>query len=270
MLVKKAVFILSVSLSCHIAIAQSAKYDSLKNLLASAKEDSLKYKILSELISDYIWNYPDTALPYIHQSISLAKQMKSDLLLRRTYVWYMWYFIGVGDYAQALFVAQEALKLAEKSGDPFALADSYDGLATVYDYAGDYNRSLALSKKGLSVLESKWKPPFKKDVRIRGSYARLYNGLTSTYNKLGLYDSALVFARLCDEYSRTRFNAGWSAASFLFGDIYVNMKDYQKAILYYRRGIDQALRDGNSKDLMDNYTGLSNTFKMIGKYDSSI
>jgi len=79
-----------------------------------------------------------------------------------------------------------------------------------------------------------------------------------------------VYARKCDEQSRVFYNEGWAPASFLFGNIYMGMNDYQTALRHYREGIDQALQADNSKDVMDNCTGLANAYKMIGEYDSSI
>jgi signal transduction histidine kinase len=253
--------------------AQGPAYDSLKEELASTKNDTLKYQILGRLTFKYLFNYPDSALPYIHQSISLAKQMESDNMLSATYHWYAWYFIEVGDYAQALLVEQEALKLGERSGRYVTVASTYDGLATIYQGAGDYARALIFLKKGLSLLESNAKTPVKKnaEIEVGRTYVTLYNGLATNYTALGIYDSALASARICDELARTFLDpGGWAAASYLFGNIYLKMKEHHEAIRYYRQGIAQATRDNNNKDHMDNCTGLAKAYKITGEYDSSI
>ena len=138
--------------------------------------------------------------------------------------------------------------------------------------AGDYTRALSLEKKALSLLESKWNPPFEKDINanVVDFFASINQGLGHCYNKLNLFDSALACAQKCDEYSRSNLSTGWAPASHLFGNIYFNMKDHQKALQFYHLGIEQATRAENNKDMMDNCAGLAKTFKTLNEYDSSI
>ncbi len=269
---KKAVLLLSYFMVVNLANGQNDKYDSLKDLLASAKDDSTQFDLLSKLSMQYLWNYPDSSVPYMQQSIVLAKKMNSTSFLGSAYSEYGWYFNIVGDYTQALYFWQEALRLAEKSGNKLRIARCYDQLTVVYIDEGDYRRALSLEEKAMSILQSKWKPPFGKDVdpQVNGIYAGIYNGLASCYTMLNEFDSALVMAKKCDDFARARSGKGWSAASFLMGNIYLNTRDYKKALQFYRTGISQAKEDQNGKDLMDNCIGLAKTFKSTGQLDSSI
>src|SRR6266487_1784597 len=107
------------------ADAQNAKYNSLKNLLASAKDDSTRFARFRELFLEYLWSYPDSSMSYVQQEILLAKQMQSDIELSTAYFDYGWFNIIIGNYPQALNAAQEALKSAEKAKNFLSIANAY-------------------------------------------------------------------------------------------------------------------------------------------------
>src|SRR5215831_9259743 len=123
---RKSLIIITFLFALQFADAQDSKYDSLKNLLASAGDDSTKLLHLLKLSNKYLWSYPDSSLAYIKQAILLAKQMHSDDGLTNAYLTYGWFYIIIGDYPQALRFIQESFKLAEKSENLVAVANAYD------------------------------------------------------------------------------------------------------------------------------------------------
>src|ERR1700737_710822 len=104
---RKALITVLFLLGLQFVHAQYSKYDSLKNLLATAKNDSTRYKCLHELFYAYLWSYPDSSINYVQQQILLAKQMQSDFYLSWAYVNYAFFYIITGDYTQALRYDQE-------------------------------------------------------------------------------------------------------------------------------------------------------------------
>jgi two-component system NtrC family sensor kinase len=261
----------------QFAYAQNSKYDSLKNLLAAAKDDSTTLVRLNELFFEYLWSYPDSSLPYVQREILLAKQMNSKISLANAYVAYSWFYIIIGDYIQALHVTQEAIKLAEQSGDFLTIANAYSQLPTIYRDAGDYERTLTFSKLSKSIMESHWKPFGKMQVASKPLFedtALLYiyilQGLASAYQQLNQLDSALKYVLIVDEAFEKLIGKKWSAASYELGNIFLKKKDYRAALQHYRTGIALAAEIDNKKNLMDNCNGLANTFKIMGEFDSSI
>src|SRR5438067_11838081 len=81
--------------------AQNSNVDSLKHLLAFAKDDSTRFDHLRELSLEYLWSYPDSCMSYLQQEILLAKQIQSDVKLSIAYWDYGWFNIIIGDYPQA-------------------------------------------------------------------------------------------------------------------------------------------------------------------------
>ena len=100
-----------------IVQGQQAYRDSLKNALASAKDDSTKLVCINNLFYQYVYSYPDSAITYAQQEILLAEKNQSELNLAKAYIDYAAFFDIVGDIPQALHYTQEALKIAEKQKD---------------------------------------------------------------------------------------------------------------------------------------------------------
>ena len=89
--------------------------DSMKNLLASAKEDSTKLRLLSPLVTYYTYSIPDSALTYVQEEILLAKKMKSDVALSDALRGYGLILSIIGNYSKAIYYELESLKIAERS-----------------------------------------------------------------------------------------------------------------------------------------------------------
>jgi tetratricopeptide (TPR) repeat protein len=140
--------------------AQTSKYDSLKNLLATAKDDSTKFIRLDDLFSAYVWSYPDSSLTYVQQQILLANQMKSDIDLLAAYNNYSWFYILIGDYVQAVQTIHQMLKLAEESKNFIPVAQAKFLLAVVYEDEGNQEEAISNIKAAKSIMESHWKPSF--------------------------------------------------------------------------------------------------------------
>ncbi|MDX2047579.1 MAG: tetratricopeptide repeat-containing sensor histidine kinase [Chitinophagaceae bacterium] len=252
--------------------AQHAKYDSLKNVLAFAKNDSTKLTSLRNLIIECVFSYPDSAIPYLQQEILLAKKINSDLALANAYYDYGWYYVNIGDYPKALHSIQESIKLAEQSGDIIAIAAAYDLMVVVYLDQEDFKRALSLEIKAKSIIESKGIPIFttSKSYGLFSHYMYINYGLAQIYEGLNQLDSALKYLHIVDEGTQKIFGTKWGPASMEAGNIYSKLGNYSIALEHYRTGISLVSAADYKKDLMDCYYGIANTFKMMEKSDSSI
>ena len=73
----------------HDGFAQTTQqYDSLKNLIHSAKDDSTRFWKTVEIIWGYLYSTPDSANLYAQQNMLLGQKMKSDEALRIAYTQY--------------------------------------------------------------------------------------------------------------------------------------------------------------------------------------
>ena len=269
---KKFFALLLFACTSLIAFAQNNNVDSLRQQLASAKDDSTKLFCLSQLFNEYLWSYPDSSITYVQQEILLAKQMKSELALSNAYFEYGSFYIIIGDYPQAVRSLHESLKLGEKNDNFLAIARAYDQLVVVYMDMGDYERALYHEKMAKSIMDEHWTLNFNKPKKIDTVkiYLPILNGLAQVYEKLNQLDSALKYVQILDDAYLKINGKKWSAASYELGNIYLKMENYSAALQHYKNGVSLARDIDNKKDLMDNYNGMANTFKKLGQFDSSI
>ncbi len=276
---KKFLAILFFLFPAFFLFAQSKLIDSLKKQLASAKVDSKRLILLNGLFYEYLYSYSDSSVTYVQQEILLARQMKSDLALSKAYIDYTAFLETIGDYPQALHFSLEALKLGEKSKNWFTIARVYNDMAGINSDEGDYENSISYGMKAKSVIEQHWMPSFKKDLYAPGdctgdtvaNYLFILSGLEDTYEKLDHLDSALKYLQIGND-AIIKLNGKMDDASVLhkFGNIYSKRGDYATALKYYHSGISLASANGITLDIMKNCTGIANTFKKLGEFDSSI
>ena len=269
-------FLLLLYLPC--VYTQNTQYDSLKNLISSAKDDSTKYWKTAEMIWGYLYSYPDSAILYIQQNILLAQKMKSDDALHMAYVQYSILEQINGNYTGALQYGLQALRVAEHINNFISICEAYFGLGDIYREAGDFEQAIYNVRKAKSLLESKLNPVFEqeKNHETASQYVYCLVSLAQTFETFNQLDSALKYGKRVQDLYLKGLGKWITSEDTLFfsnilapvmGNIYSKTGDYSTALNYYRSGAANA---GSDKDLMDNYNGAATTFKKMGQIDSSI
>ncbi|HXL57109.1 MAG TPA: hypothetical protein VN958_12670, partial [Chitinophagaceae bacterium] len=154
----KKIIIILLYLFCLASSVNAQNWlDSMKNLLASAKDDTTKFKLLSSLVLFYTYSIPDSAITYVQKEMLLARKMKSDFFLSAALIGYGSILSVKGNYSQAIYFELEGLKVGERSKNFNRIAWSYDYLTATYLDAGDYEHALFYCNKEKSLLESHYK-----------------------------------------------------------------------------------------------------------------
>ncbi len=265
-------------LHLHCAYTQNTHYDSLKNLIGSAKDDSTRVSITERLIWDYIYSYPDSAVVYIQQNILLAQKMKSDKASFNAYIQYSNLEEINGNYPGALQYTLRALRIAERTNNFITICEVYFSLADIYQDAGDFEQAIYNVRKAKSLLESKLNPVFKqeKNQETATHYVVCLVDLARTFETFNQLDSALKYGKKAQDLYVRKWGGTGDTLFFsiilapLMGNIYSKTGDYSTALNYYRSGAAIARSNNGKKDLMDNYNGMAITFKKMGQPDSGI
>ena len=139
---KNIILIINFVLLVCFNNAQTPLIDTVKKQLAQAKDDTARFGILSHIAVMYISYNPDSAMIMAQQSISLAKKLKTDEALSNALKAYAGVLSQTGNYPQAIYFLQEALKLAEKSKNLPTIGWSYGFLSATYTEAEDYQHAL--------------------------------------------------------------------------------------------------------------------------------
>jgi two-component system, NtrC family, sensor kinase len=268
----RKLIILVTSLFCLLSLRAQQNSEIVRNqkALSEAKTEVEKFKYLRGLFYSYLWIKPDSSLIYAEREISFAKQVNSDYDLNRAYHDYAWFNIVSGDYPKAVFYINQAKMVAEKSGNAFGLATTFGLLSIVYEDEGNFKEALVQSKMARSLIESQSPPSYKsEELDTAISYMTITWRVATQFAELGEPDSSLYYMKVTEALMiKTLGENSWSGLYYGYGNIYVNLKQYDKAIQNYRKGI--AIATTSNKDMMDNFSGISTAFMKTGQLDSSI
>jgi signal transduction histidine kinase len=289
---RKAFILFIILFTVYLSEAQyswsdTVKYKiaSAKISLASAKNDATKYYWLNNIYYYYVFSTPDSCLPYAQQSLTVAKQMKSDTLISDAYVCLGYLYYTIGNYPQALAYYQEGLKYAESSRYFLSKVFACINLSYVYVDEEDFDDAFFYAKESKTLMEANWKPSFNIPTtfnNLAGAPDLIHDTLThylfaleslgEVYEQFNYIDSAYKYYRLMND-GFLKSHEGimdWGVIPYHLGSIYARMKNYSESARYYHIGITIALKTGIEIDILKNSSGLASLYKETGATDSSI
>ncbi len=166
--------------------AQNSATDSLKHLLAIAKEDTSRALLLARLSRAFVYSKTDTALLLSQQGLSLARQArfpKGEAACLNTIGGA---FINSGDYPKGLENLLKAIKIYESLNDLESIGAVNTGIGLVYGNQGDYNHALEYYYKAKQSVEA-----MHDDRRLKV----VLLDIGDCYEKLGQLDSARMLTQ---------------------------------------------------------------------------
>jgi len=249
-------------LSSIESTTQNHTIDSIKILLAYAKEDSSHVNLLGSLSSLYSESFPDSSLKLDQEALLLAKKInytKGEILSISNLG-----FISMtrGDYITALELLFQAKKLNE--AEPAGLVSSgiYQNLGLTYFYMTDF----LLAKE--YFLKAK---TFRGDVREDAGISVLYMNLARAYLKLNNLDSALIFASEAYRINILINNSIGQATTLLtLGEIHERQGNESIGFEFYKKAIPAAFAENGRRPLIRCYQALTNYYFKKKNSDSAL
>jgi len=237
--------------------------DSLKEKLASSKQDTNKVLILAELASGYGFMQPDSSFSYAQQTLGLAQKLN---YLYGQYLGYQnqyFAFNTLGDYPKVLETEFNALKIAERLPNrrQSSTAKIHMYLGFVYREMGDYPKAMAHHWKAVQLQEASGE-----------SLANLhssFNTPTQVYLETKRLDSALWYTQKVFELGQ-QSKALSSIDLAITGNVYEALGNNKLAAKYYEWGVELSERDGDAYFRARLYNNLANLFDKLDKPDSSV
>ena len=257
---KKIILILTyIYLMLH-SPAQTNGIDSLRQLIAAAKDDSTKVNLLNDLSGAYEGTRPDSDLIVARQALELAQKIGFTKGEIRAMANVSAGFLWAGNYPQALDLALQALKKSEEIDDPKSIARSYSIIGGVYSFQGDYETGKQYEQMALHICE-----------QLKDERSASYRLLNIGYNcqQLNQLDSARIYINKSNEIGLQQKNVEIIGSTYLnLGIIYTKMKLYDLSISYYRLSLPY-FDTANHLFLGSIYQGLADVFDSTGKRDSA-
>ncbi|MEP2669192.1 MAG: ATP-binding protein [Cyclobacteriaceae bacterium] len=146
----------------HPGMGQTKTADSLKKVLAIAKNPIQQFDALNRLVLEYVgWKGDNVDSTYSIQMLQIAQQMHNDSLLAISYNWLGSYFyLNKGDNATGLEYFYKALPYALKVDDKRRISSLYFDIALVYFDLLNYEGALLATRKGGQSLPAQSHPMY--------------------------------------------------------------------------------------------------------------
>lgn len=245
-----------------LTTAQDAETDSLRALLLSSKEDTVKVNTLLALSSNLSWSSPIEAIQLGAQAKDLAEQLNFQ-----KGVAYALKYIGMGNYYQSKYPEtinywKKSLETFESINDSTGIANMLNNIGAVYNNVGDDARALDLYLKSLEISEK-----INDSLRVLTAMANIgliYLKKTTTRDKAKQY--LLEALKLSEELGD--LNA-IGTASVNLGEVYFEKGDYQMALAFYEQSLEafQKTKLGNVPYTLSN---IGKVYAKWGNYDEAI
>jgi two-component system sensor histidine kinase UhpB len=251
------------------ARAQDPWIDSVKKVLLTQKADTNKINTLLQLSGAYRLSYPDTALVYAQQAVSIAEKLQDDNKI-------FWSITSVGaclgilgNYTLELDYALKVKELSKRLNTPYTVGYSYGLLSDAYYSLGEYNTSLRYWREVMKICEQS----------LPGERPYIYENSSQIFAGVQQYDSALIYAKksyelikLDSSFIKEDYRGSWLKSNifFLLGDAFTGMHQYDSALYYYSTSIP--FSDNTEMDLnkVNAYNGIAKIFKETNEPDSAI
>ena len=167
--------------------------DSLKQLLTTAKHDTIKLRLLNEMVEaeadDKIWPIYNEQLKNTAEKLLLTKPNAVLLKTAKKYLAAAINNIGYiynnqGDIPKALEYYSKSLKIREEIGDKYGIAESLSNIGVIYDNQGDIPKALEYYSKSLQLRE---------EIGDKQGIAVLLNNIGVIYDNQGDIPKALEY-----------------------------------------------------------------------------
>jgi two-component system NtrC family sensor kinase len=242
--------------------AQKKGIDSLKKLIADAREDSTKALLLNELGFRYVRLNPDSALLLSQQAMLLSRKSNFSKGQEKSFGNQASIFVATRNYPKALSAYLSSLKIYEKGNDRKAIAKNLADIGRVYSFQGNYRQCINYTLKAKAVAEAIHEDRlFQVDV----------NNIGDSYEKLNILDSALFYTQQAYDHAFKLNDADLiGAATNNLGNIYSKINKPLVALNYYHASIPYTTKANDDDALCETTFGMAKIYGQLGKPDSSL
>ena len=245
------------------AFSQSAKTDSIKNLLQKEKTDSNRVTLLWKLAEQYQFFKPDTTIQLAQQAQLLASRIKFTEGESRSYAVMATGQYLLGNYTASLNNYMQKLKIEEKRNSIRNYASALNNIGLMYILLSDYKSALSYLYKADSTINA-----VGGQAKIDLKYNILIN-LGETFYRLKNSDSARQYFSEALNIALQNKNGVYRGAALLgLGNVYAGEGNDSTALMNYRRAFG-FLNDGTNNDMLcETALGFANVFQKNAQYDS--
>lgn len=218
---------LFLSIQCF---AQNPKIDSIKKVISTAKEDSLKVNSLVALSKEFSSISPQETINYAITARDLAQKIdfKNGLAYAYKNIGIAYYTLG--NYVESIENYDRSLAIFDSLKDKSGVANILSNEGAVYFNQGDEEKALELYLKALQVSE------------VISDTLRMLTALQNIgavyYNKPSTRNKALgYFLRALPMSESLKNNDAIGTITVNIGELYLMKENYDSALIYFQKSM---------------------------------
>lgn len=228
---------------------QTKKIDSLKQILSTTNEDTLKIKALMQLCQLTKNKDQKQSIKYAQEGLDLAKKLKSDKNTAAILIELGILYHRTGKLDKATEAYFQALKYFENKNEKWGIGKIYNNLGLIYTNQGNRADAVIYYKKAIAVQQ---------EINDNAGIARSFHNIGISYFENGLYDSALnYFNNSIKIKEKLNDKRGIAASLNLIGDVYRVRKQYDKALSFIMKSL-------KIKEELKDSMGIANSYSTLG------
>lgn len=242
--------------------AQGSKLDSLKAVLAHAK-DTAKVNVLNEISRQLLLEGNiDSSLSYGTQALSLGKSQDWNKGVANAHSNIGNIYNTQGRYIEALKSHVASLKARLAANDREGLAACYNNLGNVYDNLGNNEEAL---KSHFISLE------IRKEFGNKKGIANSYNNIGNIYQGLGNYPEALRNHLASLKINEELGNKPGIASSYNnIGNVYTRQQNYKEALNYFFAALKIRQETSNRPSIANLHMNLGSVYHGMMNYPEAL
>lgn len=244
-----------------ISWSQNPTADSLVSVLKKTKNDIEKAKLLNAIADEYKSTDPKLMMQYANQALQLSAQIKFKSAQGTAYLNLGNANIIKGNYPEALKNFSNAQTVFEKEleNNPAdskeimnSLARAYGSIGIVFSEQSSYAKALHYELKALKIYE---------ETGNLEKTARLYNNIGIVYKAQDQDFKALNCFLKCLKIQEKIGDQTVGITTTNIGNIYLNQKNFPKALEYYNKAQQLFAKYPNPRGLGELYNNLGSYYK---------
>ena len=257
---KKSILLSLFILTNAFGYSQNAIADSLKILLSTALNDSLKINLNNEIAFQLYEMSPDSARLYAGEALRLSKELGSQAQLADSYVRLGLITSNQSDYPGALAFYQQAQTIRTNLRDTIGIVNVYSNLGNLYESWEKYDEAVIEFEKGLV---------FTNHSKFGELRAKLLSNLGGTLKYKGEYEKAIqAFLNAIEIREGLQDSRGLAYSYAGLGSLYEQIDDHSKALDAYKKSLD-LFTITNPSIIPAIYFNIGNVYFAQGDYDGA-
>ena len=265
--------LISFNSKAQLSDEQTLKIDSLKEVIITAKHDTIKINALvawdniiyvsdPELdleLNQQIINISNSNLP---AELNVSKLKKFKKSLGNSYNNIGLICEDQGNYEKALECHSKSLGIKKEIGDKKGMASCYNNIGNIYKDQGNYEKALEYHSKALAIFE---------EFGDKKGMADSYNNIGNIYAIQGNYEKALeYYSKSLSIRKELGDKIGMGISYNGIGVIFHEQGNYEKVLEYFSKSLAIKEEIGDKKGMASCYNNIGNIYFDQGNYDKAL